>query len=156
MISDDWKYWHFFATAHANCLLVLCILIDSSILALCIWEIPKRILLQQWRPRWNAACCCISSGSTLFVNVKKIFRQKHLKLYYLTPLDMYNWLSQIYCIKPEGRIHLTHMEGSSRTAYGMGCLSVCLSVCCPSIFSFSYIRYLLNWAETLCEAFRAT
>ena len=25
--------------------------------------------------------------------------------YYLTPLDMYNGLSQAYCIKPEGRIH---------------------------------------------------
>ena len=25
--------------------------------------------------------------------------------YNLTPLDMYNALSQVYCIKPEGRIH---------------------------------------------------
>ena len=25
--------------------------------------------------------------------------------YYLTPLDMYNGLSQVYCIRQEGRIH---------------------------------------------------
>ena len=25
--------------------------------------------------------------------------------YNLTPLDMYNGLSQVYCIRPEGRIH---------------------------------------------------
>ena len=25
--------------------------------------------------------------------------------YNLTPLDMYNGLSQVYCIKPEGRMH---------------------------------------------------
>ena len=25
--------------------------------------------------------------------------------YNLTPLDIYNGLSQVYCIKPEGRIH---------------------------------------------------
>ena len=28
-----------------------------------------------------------------------------LEDYKLTPLDMYNGLSQVYCIKPEGRIH---------------------------------------------------
>ena len=28
------------------------------------------------------------------------------KNYNLTPLDMYHGLSQVYCIKPEGRIHL--------------------------------------------------
>ena len=30
---------------------------------------------KEWRPRWNAAKYCISSGTTLFVKVKKIFRQ---------------------------------------------------------------------------------
>ena len=43
----------------------------------------------------------------LFVKVK---RYSDLKIQYfykinLTPLDMYNWLSQVYCIKPEGRNH---------------------------------------------------
>ena len=33
-----------------------------------------------------------------------------LKNYNPTPLDMYNGLSQIRCIKPEGRIH-TYSEG---------------------------------------------
>ena len=55
---------------------------------------------KQWRPRWNAAKCCISSGSTLFEKVKKIFRQKNtifFKKINLRPLehvDMYNGLSQ--------------------------------------------------------------
>ena len=29
----------------------------------------------------------------------------HFEQYNLTPLDMYNELSQVYCIKPEGRIY---------------------------------------------------
>ena len=40
--------------------------------------------------------------------VKKIFRQKNAIFYLnynLTPLDMYNAISQVYCIKPEERIH---------------------------------------------------
>ena len=52
--------------------------------------------------------CCISSGSTLFVKVKKDFQTKNtifFENYYLTPLDIYNGLSQVYSIKPEGRIH---------------------------------------------------
>ena len=53
--------------------------------------------------------CSISAGSTLFVKVKKIFRQKiqYIVFFYnynLTPLDMYTGLSQVDCIKPEGRI----------------------------------------------------
>ena len=50
--------------------------------------------------------CCISSGSTQFVKVKKIFRQKttiFFENYNQTPLDMYNGLSQVYCIKLEER-----------------------------------------------------
>ena len=50
-----------------------------------------------------------SSGSTLFEKIKKSFRQNNiilLKNQNLAPLDMYNGLSQVYCIKPEGRIHL--------------------------------------------------
>ena len=44
--------------------------------------------------------------STLFVKVKNILKQKiHFFKYNLTPLDMYNRLSKVYCIKPEGRIH---------------------------------------------------
>ena len=49
-----------------------------------------------------------SSGSSLFVKVKKISRQKNtifFENYKLIPLDMYTELSQVYCIKPEGRIH---------------------------------------------------
>ena len=39
---------------------------------------------------------------------KNIFRQKNTIFFFnynLTPLDMYNGISQVYCIKPEGIIH---------------------------------------------------
>ena len=48
----------------------------------------------------------ISSGSTWFIKVKTIFRQKYFLKNInnnLTPLDIYNVLSQDYCIKPEGK-----------------------------------------------------
>ena len=47
------------------------------------------------------------SGSTLFVKVKKILRQKNTFFlnYNPTPLDMCDGLPQVYCIKPEGRIN---------------------------------------------------
>ena len=51
------------------------------------------------------AACSISSGSTLFVRVKKVFRQKIQSFfdnYNHTPIEMYNGL---YFIKPERRIH---------------------------------------------------
>ena len=43
-------------------------------------------------------------GSTLFVKVKKMLRQKHtifFENYNMIPLDMYN--GQVNCIKPEGK-----------------------------------------------------
>ena len=50
--------------------------------------------------------CCISSGSTMFVNFKaKKDLQSKDKNYNLAPLDVNSGLSQGYCIKPEGRIH---------------------------------------------------
>ena len=53
----------------------------------------------------------LSSGSTLFLRVKKIFRQKKiqycLKNYNMTPLGMYIRLSQVYCInQKEGSISI--------------------------------------------------
>ena len=53
----------------------------------CIRETPKRAFYKQWRPRWNAA-----------------FYGKKLQ-YNLTPLYIYNGLSQVYCITPEGILH---------------------------------------------------
>ena len=47
------------------------------------------------------------TGSPLFVMVKKHLQTKNtifLENYNLTPLDMYNGLSQVYCIEPKGRI----------------------------------------------------
>ena len=44
------------------------------------------------------------------VKVKKIFRQKKtifFENYNQTHLDMYNGLSKVYCIKPEGRIQIS-------------------------------------------------
>ena len=37
----------------------------------------NRYFCKQWRPRWNAALCCISSGSALFAEVKTIFRDRN-------------------------------------------------------------------------------
>ena len=51
---------------------------------------------------------CILSGSSLFVKTKKIFRQNNtifFENYNLSPLDMYNGLSQVYCIKPDGSFY---------------------------------------------------
>ena len=45
---------------------------------------------------------------TLVAGYKKIFRQKHTMFfenYNLTPLDTYNGLSKVYCIKQEGILH---------------------------------------------------
>ena len=60
---------------------------------------------KQWRPRWNAATCGISSGSTLFVQVRSSEKAKKKFENYIIPLDVYNVISQVYCFKPEGRIH---------------------------------------------------
>ena len=71
----------------------------------CVSETPKQVLLQTVKTQMK---CSIISGSSLLVKVKKIFRQKNTicrENYNLTPLDTYNGLSQLYCIKPEGRIH---------------------------------------------------
>ena len=49
----------------------------------------------------------LNSGCTLFVKVKDFQTKKYnffFLNYYLTPLDIYTGLSQVYCIKPEGRI----------------------------------------------------
>ena len=56
--------------------------------------------------------CCISSVSTLFVKVKKRSSDKiqFFKNYNLTPLDMYNGLSQVYCIKLEGKYPLVFIQ----------------------------------------------
>ena len=47
---------------------------------------------------------------------KKIFRQKTKNTflsYNLTPLDMYNGLFKVYCIKPEGRTQRVNIQCSS-------------------------------------------
>ena len=75
------------------------------VLTLCLWETTKQVSLQTVKTKMK---CCIMPGSTLFAKVIKIFRQKmqYLKQKQkLIPLDMYNGLSQVYCIKPEARIH---------------------------------------------------
>ena len=69
---------------------------------LCIQEAPKQVLFANSDDPDES----IISGSTLFVKVTKIFRQKKtisFENYNPTSLDMYNGLSQVYCIKPEGK-----------------------------------------------------
>ena len=68
-------------------------------------ETPKRELIQTVKTQTK---CGISSGSSLSVKGKNLQTKEHnifFKKYNLTPLDMYNGLSQAYCIKPDGRIH---------------------------------------------------
>ena len=45
------------------------------------WKPLNKCFCKQWIPRWNAALCCISSESTLFVKIKTIFRQKDAIFY---------------------------------------------------------------------------
>ena len=45
----------------------------KTILATCH---VKEYFGKQWRPRWNAAYCCISSGSALFAKIKTTSRTK--------------------------------------------------------------------------------
>ena len=77
------------------------------LLTLCIRETPKRVHLRTVKTLIK--CSIILHFIRVYtVKVKKIFRQKNTifkKIYNLTPLDRYNGLSQVYCIKPE-RIHL--------------------------------------------------
>ena len=52
--------------------------------------------------------CDISSGSTLFAKRKTNFRERNaflLEKYKLRPLGIGNVPYQMYCIKPEGRVH---------------------------------------------------
>ena len=83
-------------------------------LTFCLWETPKRVLLQTVKTHFtnsehpdemlhNAA---FHQG--LHCYGKKNLHTKNSKTfenYNLTPLDVYNRLSQVYYIKPEGRIH---------------------------------------------------
>ena len=76
-------------------------------LTLCIWETSKRVLLQTVKTQMK---CSIMLHFIWFYTVCKDLREKIqfvLENYNLTPLDkiMYNGLFQVYCIKPDGRIH---------------------------------------------------
>ena len=74
------------------------------------WHCPKCVLWhshKQWRPRWNALKCSVSSGSTLFAQTKTIFRERNAILFWnnnLWPIDVYNGPSQVCFFNPEGRI----------------------------------------------------
>ena len=87
------------------------IIYNAESLTLCMWETPKWVLLQTVKTIWNAAKCAISSGSALFVMVKKALHTKKYNFfqnYNLTPLDMYNELSQVYLIKQKKKNPLGH------------------------------------------------
>ena len=84
------------------------------LLTFCIRETPKWVFLQTIKTQMKYSIISmmwhlsnISSGSTLFVKVKKIGQKNTISFlkYNLSPLDIYDELSQVYCIKPEGRIH---------------------------------------------------
>ena len=98
--------------------------------------------------------CGISSGSTLFVKVKKIFRPKNtifFENYNLTPLDMYNGLSQVYCIKPKGKIHSQRVKGMffflSCVCYSF--VRICLYVPCGHLLGkgWPYLSFVVSNCE---------
>ena len=69
------------------------------------------VLLQTVTTQMKCSIMLHFTRTTLFVKVKKrssIFRQNNtisFENYNLTPLYMYNGLSQVCCIKPEERVH---------------------------------------------------
>ena len=82
----------------------------QRVLTLCILETPKQVLLQTVKCsimlhfiRVYTVCKGEKDNQT----IKTIFFEN----YNLTPLDMYNGLLQVYCIKQEGIIHLIVYKG---------------------------------------------
>ena len=76
---------------------------------LCSWETPIKTSTFANSKDPDEMQHYAASGPTLFVMVKKIFRQKNtifFENFNLTALDMYNGLSQVYYTKREGRTHL--------------------------------------------------
>ena len=77
---------------------------------LCIWETPKQVLLQTVKTQMKCSKMLHFFG-VYTVKVKNIFRQKNTMLlfffkYNLTPLDIHNGPTQVYCIKPEDSISI--------------------------------------------------
>ena len=78
-------------------------------LTFCIQETHKRLLIQTVKTQMK---CCIMLHFIRVYTVckcKKDLQTKNTIFFYnynLTPLDMYNGLSQVYCIKAEERIGL--------------------------------------------------
>ena len=71
---------------------------------------PKTIILSIVRKMGAAHFQCVNNNYRKFEykGIKTIFRQKDtifFENFKLTPLDMYNGLPHIYCIKPERLIH---------------------------------------------------
>ena len=94
--------------------MIISIQLNCSI-ALCIRENPKRVLLQTVKTQMKCSIMLHFMGVYTVCNGKKkekiFFENQHL-----TSLDMYNGLSQVYCIKPEGRIHY-YTKGLLRRSY---------------------------------------
>ena len=70
---------------------------------LCIQEPPKQVLLQSVKTLMKCNIMLHFIRVYTVCKGKKIFRQKNTILfvnYNLTPLNIYNVLSQVYCIKP--------------------------------------------------------
>ena len=76
---------------------------------LCIWETPKWVLLQTVKTQMKCHTMQHFIRAYTVCKGKKDLQTKiqyFLKINSLTPLDMYNGISQLYCLKPEVRIHL--------------------------------------------------
>ena len=76
-------------------------------LTLCIQKNPKQVLLQTMKTKMKCSIMLHFISVYSVCKGKKILRQKNTILfvnYNLAPLDMFNGLYQVCCIKPEGRI----------------------------------------------------
>ena len=77
------------------------------LLTLCIPETLNENFWKQWKPRWNAAY--ISFSRLHYIRVYTVCKVKKNTMFFenynLAPLKLYNGLSQVYCIKPDGLIH---------------------------------------------------
>ena len=105
-------------------------------LALCIQETPKGVLFQTVKTQ--VKCCIMQHFIRVFTVClsKKDLKTKNIiffENYILPPLDMYNGLYRVYCIKPEGRF-LQYTKGQWYSC--CSCLALCVTEGCENAIKF--------------------
>ena len=109
-------------------------------LILCIRETPELVVLQTVKTQMN--CCIMRHFIMIYTVCKRQKRSSDKKIlfcllnYNLTPLDIHNALSQVYFIKPEGRIH-KYTKGYGTQSFE------CTSVICLDFFIIIIVLLIL-------------